>query len=533
MLLTLETIGNWNPQLFRELKGRFNFRNVTIAASISILCQSLLVAIISAPSYTDSWEMNSQKWFNIFQSLNWILPIILVLGGAYMLIGDMAKEERRGTLNFIRLTPQSSQSVLIGKILGVPVLLYFAIALALPLHLWAATSASVAFGFVLTIYLMVGAICSCLYSGVLLSTLLGTSQPWAGAILSLLLAYPLLLLLNFFIAVVTEDRDVLGDINLPLQWYYLPVGSNLGIACLFYLLSICLGTCWIWQLLNRRFRNPNATTISKSQSYLLVTCVNLWILGFGVMPTEFSLINDIQYNTFLIFLFFFLFFLLPCYFLILIAALLPHRQALQDWARYRGERKNEKKGRKTIFSAFPVAVQDLILGEKSPALVAIAINIAITAAIWIPWVLLLPEQNNSLFNTWEQYSKNQVILTFFLTANLILICAAIAQLTLLMKTRKPEIWAATAVSAVIILPLVTMAALGFTFENNPNWFLISPLAAIAIQKASTTAIFLTILGQWSVLALLSLQLTRQLRKIGESNSKSLLAVRPSLPASSN
>ncbi|MDB9512813.1 hypothetical protein PN499_16615 [Kamptonema animale CS-326] len=528
MLLTLETIGNWNPQLFREIKGRFNFRNVTIAASISILGQSLLVAIISAPSYTDSWEINSQEWFNIFQSLNWILPIILILGGAYMLIGDMAKEERRSTLNFIRLTPQPSQSVLIGKILGVPVLLYFAIALALPLHLWTATSAGVAFGFVLTIYLMVGAICSFFYSGVLLSTLLGASQPWAGAILSLLLAYPLLLLLNFFIAVVTENRDVLGDINLPLNWYYLPVGSNLGIACLFYLLSICLGTCWIWQLLNRRFRNPNATTISKSQSYLLVTCVNLWILGFGVMQTDSSIIEGIKY----IFLFS-LFFLLPCYFLILIAALLPHRQALQDWARYYGERKNEKKGRKTIFSAFPVALQDLILGEKSPALVAIAINLAITAAIWIPWMLLLPEQNNSLFNTWEQYSKNQVILTLFLTANLILICAAIAQLTLLMKTRKPEIWAATAVSAVIILPLVTMAALGFTFEKNPDWFLISPFAAIAIQKASTTAIFLTILGQWSVLALLSLQLTRQLRKIGESNSKSLLAVRPSLPGRSN
>lgn len=331
MLLTLETIGNWNPQLFRELKGRFNFRKVTIAASISILGQSLLVAIISAPSYTDSWEINSQKCFNIFQSLNWILPIILVLGGAYMLIGDMAKEERRGTLNFIRLTPQPSQSVLIGKILGVPVLLYFAIALALPLHL----------------------------------------------------------------------------------------------------------------------------------------------------------------------------------------------------------RKKEKKGRKTIFSAFPFGLRDLILGEKSHALVAIAINIAITAAIWIPWVLLLPEQNNSLFNIWAKYSKNQVILTLFLTANLILICAAIAQLILLMKTRKPEIWAATAVSAVIILPLVTMAALGFTFDQNPDWFLISVFAAIAIPKTSTTAIFLTILGQWSVLALLSLQLTRQLRKIGESNSKSLLAVRPSLPASSN
>ena len=502
MPLTLETIGNWNPQLFREIKGRFNFRNVALVSATSLLGQFVLLAMILDPYGTHPFSIYPDGWLNIFQSLNFILPITLVFGGAYMLISDMAKEQRRGTLNFIRLTPQSSQNILTGKMLGVPVLIYLAIALILPLHLWAASSAAVPLSLVFTFYLMVVAICGFFYSTALFYMVLGGLPPWIGTLLVIVLAYPTLIMLNLFVGMAITDQII----NIDLNWFYLPLSSTLAIA-LFTLLSICLATYWIWQFLNRRFNNPIATIASKTQSYLLVTCVNLWILGFSLPQIN----SDSSFNFTLGFTFAFL--LLPFCFLLLIAALSPHRQALQDWARYRGERKNEKKGRKTIFSAFPFPLRDLILGEKSPALVAIAVNLAIAAAIWIPWILLLP-QNSRLF-----LQKNQFILVLLLNANLILICAAIAQLTLLMKTRKPEIWAGTAVSAVIILPLATI-----TFHNNPDWLLISVVAAIAIPKASTTAIFLTILGQWSVLALLSLQLTRQLRKIGESNSKSLLAV---------
>lgn len=512
MLLTLETIGNWNPQLFREIKGRFNFRNVALVAGTSLLGQFLLLAMILDPYGTHPFSIYQDGWLNIFRSLNLILPISLVFGGAYMLISDMANEQRRGTLNFIRLTPQSSQTILIGKMLGVPVLIYLATALTLPLHLWAASSAAVPLSLVFIFYLMVVAICGFFYSTALFYIMLGGLPPWIGTLLVIILAYPALIMLNLFVGMAT-DRII----NLDFSWFYLPLNSTLAIA-LFTLLSICSGTYWIWQLLNRRFNNPIATIASKTQSYLLVTCVNLWILGFSLPQIN----SDSSFNFTLGFTFAFL--LLPFGFLILIAALSPHRQALQDWARYRGDRKNKKKGRKTIFSAFPFVLQDLILGEKSPALVAIAINLAIAAAIWIPWILLLPQNIG-----FPVLLKNKAILALLLNANLVLICAAIAQLMLfLMKTEKPKLWAATAVSAVIILPLATI-----TFHNNPYWSLISVVAAIAIQKASTTAIFLTILGQWSVLALLSLQLTRQLRKIGESNSKSLLAVRPSLPASSN
>lgn len=38
----LERLGDWNPQLMRELKGRLKLRNLLIAGVISLLGQFLL-----------------------------------------------------------------------------------------------------------------------------------------------------------------------------------------------------------------------------------------------------------------------------------------------------------------------------------------------------------------------------------------------------------------------------------------------------------------------------------------------------------
>ncbi len=520
MLLTLDKIGNWNPQLFREIKGRFNVRNVVLVTAASILGQCLLIAMF-CDHYATPITIHHDGWLNIFRTLNLILPMALALGGAYMLISDMSQEQRRGTLNFIRLTPQSSQAILTGKILGVPSLLYFATLLALPLNLWAAINASVPLSLVFTFYLMVIAICSFCYSAGIFYIMIGGFTPWVGTFLIVLLAYPVIFMLNSFI-----DRAMTSyPLNFTSEWFYLPLNSNFATA-LFTIASISLGTYWIWQLLNRRFRNPNATIISKSQSYLLVTCANIWMLGFGVT----GLGADSSEPPFVI-LTYILYFLLPLCFLILIAALSPHRQSLQDWARYRSEMNNGKRGNKKMFSAFPVGLQDLIFGEKSPALVAIAINLAITAIIWIPGTIIFSskllgwEDRSSLFKTSPILA---IALLMIISANSILICAAIAQFMLLIKTRKPQLWASATVATVILLPM--MIACSVSPANNHVWWLFSPFPAIVLSYASITTILSTIIAQWGILAILSLQLTRQLGKIGESASKAMLTSRPSLPS---
>jgi hypothetical protein len=520
MLLTLERIGNWNPQLFREIKGRLNFRDATLVASSSLLCQLFLIAVFSDYVHKGSFAMQANEWLQIFHTLNFIFPMALVLGGSYMLISDMSQEQRRGTLNFIRLSPQSSQVILIGKMLGVPVLLYFATVLALPLHLWAGISASVPLSSVFAFDLMVIALCSLFYSAAIFYTMLGEITPWIGTFLVVLLAYPAIIMLGSFMEMARMD----SFFYLQLQWFYLPLNSTFTVA-LFSVLSISLGTYWIWQFLNRRFRNPNATLISKSQSYLLVTCTNLWMLGFGVT----QIVLDSSYTPFMM-LVSFLYFWVPFCFLILIAALSPHRQSLQDWARYRHEMNNEKRGKNKIFYAFPVGLKDLMFGEKSPALVAIAINLAIIAIIWIPGTIIF---SSKLFYWQDQSSlfKTSAILAIaiamIISANLILICAAIAQFMLLIKTQKPQLWASATVATVILLP--TLIASLVSSENHTLW-LISPFPAIALPYASITTILSTIIAQWGILAILSLQLTSQLGKIGESASKAMLTTRPSLPS---
>ena len=53
----------------------------------------------------------------------------------YSLISDLNRERKSGTFDFIKLSPQSGRSIFIGKLIGVPSLVYLAILSFVPLHL--------------------------------------------------------------------------------------------------------------------------------------------------------------------------------------------------------------------------------------------------------------------------------------------------------------------------------------------------------------------------------------------------------------
>jgi ABC-type transport system involved in multi-copper enzyme maturation permease subunit len=165
----IDQLGEWNPQLFREIKGRLKPRNILIAVTISLVGQLLLLMSfvnhlpdvpVLSEEYTpifnryctgdspypkadgslcslvgsNSFEINWQLWCqDVFVWLSIIGIIALLVGGTYMLVNDLSKEEQRGTLNFLRLSPQSGTSILTGKLLGVPILLYLVVFLALPI----------------------------------------------------------------------------------------------------------------------------------------------------------------------------------------------------------------------------------------------------------------------------------------------------------------------------------------------------------------------------------------------------------------
>lgn len=517
-LTRLNQLGEWNPQLFRELKGQLKRRNLLIMVASSIVSQFLILIVSSQFSEDEmaqlTWDI---QWQMVFRVLNWMLPLLLLFCGVYQLISDLGKEEHRGTLNFIRLSPQSSQSILMGKVLGVPALFYLGIALAIPLHLVSGLAGGVPLLWILGIYTLWMAGCCLCYSAALLIAVLNhapivvQAQAWAGSLLAGLFGL-------FYIGVIDNSFDWYQS-NSGLgswQWFLLPLGQEPVLAYAWMLISVSVGTYWIWQAVNRLFRNPNTTLWSKSQSYWLVGSFQAWLLG-SVLPE----VNSVSSDNRLFLGCTFLFILNPIAFLILNAALSPHRQALQDWSRYRRENRSTSKG-----FLNHALMQDLIWGEKSPALLAIAINLLITATIWVPWFFLWPHE------VWHDnfHQLQQALLGLLLTMNLILIYAAFVEVTLYMKKSQQALWITGIFGALIILSLFSWGVLRIEPLKIMSFlFLFSPLPALALLNTSGTTIFLGLLAQLSVLGLLILQLTRQLKKVGESASKALFASNLSLP----
>ncbi|MEQ9669962.1 ABC transporter permease [Coleofasciculus sp. G2-EDA-02] len=619
LLKGIDRLGDWNPQLLRELKGRLKGRNVAIAVGASVLgylgmflyglnqftrlsapdnypyfgrdeifcklrdsyladqnklpqvqkqyrlLQDQFFRYSSAESF-DLEKINQLKgsiadvqakiahiqrsyqcpkdafdiplWWHyqygqMFGYLSVIVIFILLIVGTYMLIADLAGEERRGTLNFIRVSPQSAQSILLGKLLGVPILLYLAAILIIPLHLGLGVSAQIPLGEIFSFYAVLVAGCACFYSAALLfglmSSWLNGFQSWLGGgtvFTFLLIAQnnwnsnsPVDWINLFSPAVVlpylynhnqTElhYRSFLFSENpiQTLQWFHSPVGLAGFSLVGFALVNYALWTGWIWQALKRRFQNPNATILSKRQSYWLVACVQVLLLGFAVQdkPSAY-MFNSMAGNLVVI----------ACFnallFLGLITALSSHRQVLQDWARYRQQQGTNRKQWGII--------QDLIRGEKSPAIVAIAINLVIAT---IPFGLWIALGNEPGFN------KLQGLLAVAFFICITLICATLAQLMLMMKIPKRALWATGTIAAVLSLPLIMLAVLGIEPSDNPILWLFSSFPWAGIEHAAISTVGFAILAECIIFGLLTFQLTRQLRKAGESATKALLAGHPSI-----
>jgi hypothetical protein len=558
----LDRVGEWNPQLFRELKGKLKPRNLIVTIAISMVGQLILLMSFASQlpavdptqyggrnmryclralknrsqCLLDSFGNPAIDWqlwmWDVFLWLSIIGIFGMLVVGTYLLISDLSKEEHRSTLNFIRLSPRSSQNILLGKLVGVPILLYIAAGLAIPLHLWLGLAANIPLSLILGFYSILIASCIFFYSLSLLYGLVSTGlrgfQPWLGSGLLLMFLFATNAIASssyqrithspfdgitifspsFFLPYLVDSiSPPLAGISSfqpdkleSLPWLGLPLSANAASFGIFMLLNYSLWTIWAWQGLQRRFPNPSASVFGKKQSYLLTACFEIFLVGFALVPkfSDYRIWDDRIFDNFSAILVFNV-----LWFLGLIAALSPHRQALQDWARYRHQKRSVRQQGN---------MADLLWSEKSPAVVAVGINLAIANIIMTLWVL-----------TWGSDRQNQALIALFLSTTFLLICAAVAQLMLLMKTPKRFIWAASTVSGLIILPPIILGLLSISPEKIPGIWLVSGFAWAAIQEASVTAIFLAVIGECLALTLLGLQLKRQLRQTGESTSRSLLA----------
>ncbi|MBE9096958.1 hypothetical protein [Tychonema sp. LEGE 07203] len=551
ILNILDQIGNSNPQLFREIKGRLKIGNIAIASLLSICAQLLLFWTYRAqipvpppageyhnPTYNKfcsildannpiclrdaagNFQINWQYWWlELFVYLSIFSAIALLVAGTYLLVSDLDKEERRGTLNFIRLSPQSAKTIFLGKILGVPILLYLAAILAVPLHLYSGLTAQIPLHQILCFYGAIAASCAFLYSSAMLFGLttswLGGFQPWlasAAVLIFTTIAFNMPSqrnagdLITFLSPAAVLKYSVNGAIEFrnsnlhwliknceDVKWFNLPVGNSFAL-CTILSLSICgVLTYWMWQGWQRRFPNPSITVLSKRQSYLLVFSCQPIILGFALQS------RGVSDNTVFVLL------LNLLVFVALIAALTPERQPLYDWARYRQQIVPSSH---KLWRRYPIL--DLIWSEKSPAIIAIGLNFLISLLILTP---LLLRENNGWFG-------------MIVCLNLIAIYATATQLFLFAKIRNQAVWAVCTVGGAIVLPPIILSMLSLPPEKAPLIWIFSTFPPFgswwALGSTPAHSALLSVLGQWTVLVLLNLQLRRQLKIAGQSASKALL-----------
>lgn len=521
----LDQIGDFNPQLFRELKGNLKNRNLILTLIITLTLQVLIFSMFSEQNCSQYDYLNNTclktvwevQWKYVFRCLNYIIPFIAYLGGVYQIISDLSKEQSRGTLNFIRLTPQSSYNILLGKILGVPTLIYLGILLTIPLHFVTGINSQISIFWLLGMYSLwiagglFFAVLSVFYT--LLITSKSNSTVSNNTITGLGCLIPFMFGLSY--AQMIDFSHELYHPELYYQnysyqpdlswftWFLLPLGNIPHLAYLWLIISILTLTYWFWEAVNRNFNNPNNTPLSKIQGYGLMISFQLWLLGF-VIPSYQGGIKTDHFSLGVMFIFV----IIPICYLILMASITPQRQNLLDWARYRHKMNQNQ----------PL-LQDLLIGEKSPAFVAIALNVLISLIIWISWIVLIPKQEG--FNL-EQFTISEILLALILTISMGLIYALIIQHCLFTKTNKREALTAIIMGIVIITPLALAGFFALKSQYFSLIWTLSPLPFLAFIKGGIGTFITGFLIQIGLLSWLTSSLVKKLKTAGESETKSIL-----------
>jgi len=575
----LNSMGDWNPQFLRELQSRFNARNLAFVTGLGLLGQMAFMAFFwqflpattleglqsfsrfnrycigspppslypHNPSYAEEIHNYcvtdflgktvidySLWWLDSFITLSMVGVVILLVVGCFLLISDLHKEESRGTLNFIRLSPQPAQTIFIGKILGVPSLLYWLAGMTIPLHLGLGLMAGIPLMLILGFYGVLIAGCAFFYH---LAILLGLTAPklskfslagfqsfgGSGILLFFLFVTSIIILnnneanfhglwdwllllhpgqsLTYLVQSTFFSSERVGyfhpSVLTTLRWYGQPLFTVAGLGMLFMMGNYAIGTYLISRGINRRFHSPNSLLMTKPQSYQMTLIFVVMALGF--LPQSFNRLTRYQ-ETALYANFVLLQVALFGLMTLLAIALSPDRSKLYLWSRYRHLQPAAKRA----------LIRDYLWGENSPAQGAIAVNLAIALLYLTPSIFLFNLGNYRL----------TVLVGLILGAGIILLYATLYQRCLLFAYKHRRWLGLGSVGLLFLFPFVTMAMAQTRTGATPSLFLISFLPMLQ-QPVNLSLAFLTILGQGFGIVLLSVEMHRHLMKLGQSETQKL------------
>ncbi|MBX2864550.1 MAG: hypothetical protein KTR27_13460, partial [Leptolyngbyaceae cyanobacterium MAG.088] len=408
-----------------------------------------------------------------------------------------------------------------GKLLGVPVCLYLAVGLVVPLQWFTGLNAGYGIGQMLGFYLTLIAQTLIFYLGALLISLSVSNlmvlglQPWllaAGVIGFNWLMFNYAVSREFFGN--TESHVFLWSVLFSpfssLAYFNVEqsnVGSNFDLTLgdfqlnftAYGLLALVHAAGWYALLghgLERRFSNADNTLLKRRFSYFLTLIFAAFMLGLtGIQVRE---TYDEPLHLFLMAL------LSLVYFVMLIMALSPARQTLKDWTRFCHARPPHER--------LPLW-KDLIIGDTSSPVVAIALNLLLLNSLVLTF--FCSRFNNFLSSQVDGLVFVCCILMFI---GSILFSAVVSQTLLMLPRKKNWVWLGAVGSiSCLAFPALSVGMAFAVLEPYPR-----PAHVLGMPpEVAVLALPLSLLV--TVTTVLGFIHTRQLIRSGHSESQQLLS----------
>lgn len=185
-----------NPEFVRHRRAELRpVRAMTVAVVVLVLCVLLGMACWSfqqsqlegaqrgAQTFaTDAWrrrveylqrDFAARTWFLFYRWLVGLQGVALTFWALFSCAQSVSGERDRKTWDFQRTTRLTSAEILIGKILGEPILIYFAVLCAAPITLIAGLAGGLSFSAVISVFVFL----------VLTSLFLGLGGMWLSTLL--------------------------------------------------------------------------------------------------------------------------------------------------------------------------------------------------------------------------------------------------------------------------------------------------------------------------------------------------------------
>jgi len=469
-----------------------------------------------------AFQVDWRRWHRaVFSTLSIAITFPLMGMGVFLLAHNLAEEKRRGTLNFLQMSPRSPFTILTGKIFGVPICLYLAIALMFPFHWHAGLAAGFSPGHLLgfdialisqtVIFYLVALLLSLSVAHSMLLALL----PWllAASVIALQWAitaavststFPIDLPTHPFIWAVTFAplASISFFTNHP-DLANTPSGINLAVSIFrvnfteYTVLVVIHSLGWcalLGHALQRRFSNSTVTLLKRRYSYGLTGLFMAIVLGLTEtqakdydMPSYVALIALLGL----------------AYSLVLMLSLTCDRQTLQDWARFRHEQ--------TPGQRLPLW-KDLLIGDTSSPIVAIALNLLIQIGLFAGWFGLhyaeTLDTRLDLVGFWG---------SLWLFGGSLLFAVLASQILMLSRRQKSWFWFGS-IGSVSCLAFPTLTLLIGIMVMTPQPMYPGQVLGLPPEIA-VFAIPSSLLG--TVMAMLTFLHLRQLTLVGRSESQQL------------